>query len=984
MTLASGVRLGPYEILAPIGAGGMGEVYRAKDTRLDRIVAIKVLPQRLAKDASALLRFEREAKAVAALSHPNILEIHDFGADQEITYAVMEYLDGETLRAAISRGPIEWTRALDIAVSVSEGLEAAHSRGVIHRDLKPDNIFLTADSRVKILDFGLAHYEPQVPGSQLTSAPTEAPLTETGMVMGTAPYMSPQQLRGETVDARTDIFSFGCVLYEMLNGKQAFFGNSPADIISAVLTREPPETQMPSLIQSPLSSVLRRCLNKNPDQRFQTARELHRQLVKIRNELTQPQVSLGKQIERQFRKPSILISALFLILLITLGVYKMIRRNAEQDWARNQAIPEITKLIDEEKFYAAFALGLKAEQIIPDDPVLKTLWTRMSRNITVQTNPPGASVFVKDYKTPAGPWDSLGRSPLPKVRIPIGLLRWKIEKDGFETLERADRFPQFANPSQAATLNFTLDTKTSLPEGMVRVSGENFTLQIPGLDHLPPVQLEDYFIDRYEVTNKQYREFVRAGGYAKPEYWKQPFVKDGKQLTWQEAIANFRDSTGRPGPATWEVGEYPAGRDDFAVTGVSWYEAEAYAEFAHKSLPTVYHWSLAAGAWDSAYVVPLSNFGGSGLIKAGDGPAIHRFGTYDMAGNAKEWCWNASGERRFILGGAWNEPTYMFNDPDAQSPFARNATYGFRCAQYLKNVSVAALSPIDWANRDYRKEKPVPDQVFQIYKSLYTYDKTPLNSRIESTDESNETWKREIITFDAAYGNERMTAYLFLPKNASPPFQAVIFFPGSSVIYVRSSDELFRDARNMARIDFIIQGGRAVLYPIYKGTFERGDALNSDIPAPTSLYRDHVIAWSKDLGRSIDYLETRKDIDSGKIAFYGASWGGAMGMLLPAMEPRLKANVLLVGGFYLQKTLPEVDQVNFVSRVTIPTLMLNGRYDFFLPMDSAQIPAFQLLGAPEKDKRQIFYNTGHDIPRTELIREVLNWLDHYLGPVKAK
>jgi dienelactone hydrolase len=326
----------------------------------------------------------------------------------------------------------------------------------------------------------------------------------------------------------------------------------------------------------------------------------------------------------------------------------------------------------------------------------------------------------------------------------------------------------------------------------------------------------------------------------------------------------------------------------------------------------------------------------------------------------------------------------MFNDPDAQSPFARKDSFGFRCVRYLKDVPRGAGDPIEWATRDYRKERPVSDQVFRIYRSLYAYDRTPLNSTIESADDSAALWKREKITFDAAYGEERVTAHLFLPKNAAPPFQAVVFFPGSSVIYMRSSEELLRDARNISRIDFVVQSGRAVLYPVYKGTFERGDALNSDIPAPTGFYRDHVVAWSKDLGRSIDYLETREDIDSGRLAYYGASWGAAMGMLLPALEPRLKANVMLLGGFYLQRTLPEADQINFVSRVTIPTLMLNGRYDFFLPIDTAQVPAFQLLGAPAKDKRHVLYDAGHDIPRTELIREVLNWLDRYLGPVRTE
>jgi len=229
MAIATGTHLGPYKILAPLGHGGMGEVYRAKDTRLDREVAVKVLPEHLAQDADALKRFEREAKAVAALSHSNILDIHDFGTEGGVRYAVMELLEGETLRQQIVEGAIPWRRAIEIASAVAEGLAAAHSKGVIHRDLKPENIFLTSDDRVKILDFGLARFKPQLSQQELTEAPTASHLTETGTVMGTVPYMSPEQVRGATVDARSDIFSFGCVLYEMITGRRPFTGETAAD-----------------------------------------------------------------------------------------------------------------------------------------------------------------------------------------------------------------------------------------------------------------------------------------------------------------------------------------------------------------------------------------------------------------------------------------------------------------------------------------------------------------------------------------------------------------------------------------------------------------------------------------------------------------------------------------------------------------------------------------------------------------------------------
>ena len=274
MPLQTGTRLGPYEILSPLGAGGMGEVFRARDTRLDRDVAIKVLSERLAGDPASLSRFQREAKAVAALSHPNILAIHDFGSEEGVSYAVMELLEGESLRASVAQGPIPWRRAVEIGIAVADGLSAAHVRGIVHRDLKPDNVFLTSDDRVKILDFGLARHERPVNADPLTSAPT-ATGTEPGTVMGTVGYMSPEQVRGDSMDSRTDIFSFGCVLHEMLTGRRAFQRRTWAETMAVILTAEPAElSETGASFPQTLVGITARCLQKNPETRFQTARDL--------------------------------------------------------------------------------------------------------------------------------------------------------------------------------------------------------------------------------------------------------------------------------------------------------------------------------------------------------------------------------------------------------------------------------------------------------------------------------------------------------------------------------------------------------------------------------------------------------------------------------------------------------------------------------------------------------------------------------------
>ena len=274
MPLTAGARLGSYEIVAPLGAGGMGAVYRARDPKLRRDVAIKVLPDETADDPAALVRFQREARAVAALSHPNILSIHDFGTSDGVMYAVAELLQGETLRQRLSHGPLPVRRAIEIARELALGLSAAHEKGIVHRDLKPDNVFLTRDGRVKILDFGLARklrlYAQSVRDDTLSDHNTEP-----GKVVGTTGYMSPEQVRGEAVDARSDIFSFGAMLYEMLSGKRAFRGDTSVETLNAILREEPPPlTETGRAIPPVLERIAAHCLEKQPDHRFQSARDL--------------------------------------------------------------------------------------------------------------------------------------------------------------------------------------------------------------------------------------------------------------------------------------------------------------------------------------------------------------------------------------------------------------------------------------------------------------------------------------------------------------------------------------------------------------------------------------------------------------------------------------------------------------------------------------------------------------------------------------
>lgn len=691
----------------------------------------------------------------------------------------------------------------------------------------------------------------------------------------------------------------------------------------------------------------------------------------------------GRQrLEAGERPPVVRPKVLWLVGLLAAGLLAFavleVSSLRRARWARNQALPEIAHLVDQEKLDKALRLVREAERYIPNDPLLLRLRRSFAIPVSIQTAPLGADIYVRTYSASDEDWTYLGKAPLENVHVPWDYLRWKIARQGFGTVQEAS----FVLPN--VKLTFVLDAAGTSPADMVRVPGGTFQIR-----SAPPVELETSWLDKYEVTNQQFKDFMEKGGYQNQANWRHEFVKDAHLLSWEEAMAEFRDSTGRVAPSTWELGSYPEGQGDFPVGGVSWYEAAAYCESLGKSLPTVYHWYKAAGLGIPSQILHFSNFSGTGPSRIGTHQGLGPYGTYDMAGNVKEWTWNEAGARHYILGGAWNEPSYMFATEDAQLPFSRSATFGFRCAKYVSPLTTSVTRPIETLSRDYTKEHPVPDSVFIFYRSLYSYDRTELDQRLESVDDSSAYWRREKVSFRAAYGNERVTAYLYLPRNARPPYATVIYFPGVSSFFEKSSENIDPDF-----LESVIKSGRAGLYPIYMGTYER--RINSVplrqtpeevvqpgsacLPVGPKAGRDLVTQWAKDLGRSIDYLETRKDIDSHRLAYYGLSLGAVWGPVLTAVEPRFKASVLIGGGLPLEKLPSEIEPLNFAPRVKVPTLMLNGRQDFMYPVKSSQIPLFHLLGVPGADKRHVILESGHVPPWQPIAKESLDWLDRYLGP----
>lgn len=964
-----------YRVLAPVGTGGMGVVYLAEDTILARKVALKFLSPTVAEAPHSRARFLKEAQAESAVDHPNIATIYEIGEWEQQLFIVMAYYEGDTLRGRLARGAMSVDEATAVLRQIAAGLAAAHRAGIVHRDLKPANVMLTRDGQVKILDFGLAKVLSD-------NEKTATRMTATGMVVGTIAYMAPEQARGEEVDARADIWAFGVIAYEMFAGQLPFKGENTAAVLLSLLTETPAAIQqLRPDVPDGLAHIVSAALEKQRARRIITADDIVARLSAAQTPSSSADGAVPPQLPQRSARRSWTVGVLALALAVVAVLGWYVRMGSRSRSARERALPAVERLVEQEKYLAAFRLADEVRRIIPGDPVWARLDPVLSRVASVTTTPPGAKVYYREYGSATDDWTYLGESPLTDARIPNAFLVWKVERTGFAPSEDATGQYPTSTPSRPA-LRFTLHKTKSVPPGMVHVTtgATPFRPILTGFENLPRVTLHDFWIDKYEVTNLEYKRFVDAGGYRTRAYWRHPFVKDGRTLTFEQGTALLTDSTGRPGPAGWESGSYPDGQDDYPVGGVSWYEAAAYAEFAGKSLPTIYHWSRVADQAASAFSVPHSNFGGRGPMKVGASGGLNRFGAVDMAGNMKEWCWNApDASRRYILGGAWDEPVYTFNDPEAKPLFDRGANHGFRCVRYSSGETLADSSAqlVPCEVRDYSKERPVGDTVFDVYRGIYAYDRTDLKSVVESVDDQNPEWRRENVSFTAGHGSERLAAAVFVPKTGRPPYQAVVVFPGSGAIQMATSRDM-----DVRRFEWVMKSGRAAIHPVYKGTFERRDGLESDNPNRSIAYRDHVIAWAREVSRAIDYLETRDEIAAGRSAYLGFSWGAAMGPVFVALEPRFKACVLVMGGFSKQSPLPEVDPLNFASRVRTPTLLLNGRYDFYFPEDTTQIPMFRLFDVPDDRKRRVVYETGHTIPRADLIRESLDWFDRYLGPVR--
>jgi formylglycine-generating enzyme required for sulfatase activity len=1014
--------IGRYVVRAKLGAGGMGEVFLADDTQLGRRVALKFLTPGAETDPLAGRRLLREARAAATLDHPHICAIYEVGEADGRPYIAMQYVEGETLDARMGRTPLVLHEVLLSAVQIADAVCEAHAHGILHRDLKPANIMITTRGEAKVMDFGLAKHN--LAGAESSNAETMSGLTQQGTVIGTAGYMSPEQARGEPLDPRSDLFSVGILLYEMVSGRRPFEGASAAAVAAAILTHEPlPLARFAPHTPPELERIVTKLLKKQTDTRYQTARDLLNDLRALKED-EEFQLRLGRTpppppqmasesvsstadsgadadapasgpaLPSKGRSRRVAAAAIALLLVLAAGGW-LARRGATVRWARTQ-VAQVAALADADRYSDAYDLAVAIVPYVPGDPTLTRLMAVISDTVSVTTDPAGASVYVKrfagEHPGTAPARRLLGTSPLTDVRLARGQYILGIEKDGYARVERTisgvtTRAGTLTITPRPIRINQRLLLASAVPDRMVFVAGGDYRLISWSRPTDRRVQLDDFFIDKYEVSNGDFKEFINAGGYVKREFWTTRLLKDGRTLAWPEAIRGLVDRTGLPGPRTWSNQSFADGKADYPVTDITWYEAAAYAAFRGKQLPTIFQWEKAArngyspGAgvaampWGAFYpgdpLTDRANFGSGPLPTTSAEFGMSAFGVYNMAGNVAEWTSNDSSAGFLATGGSWADSTYAFAQFGARPGFFASGKLGFRCARTDGRG--------DQGGSRIELDQEVPQfaapsaQTFTALANAYQYEKRPLDARVEETAATPE-WRREKITFNGADG-VRAIAYLYLPNHAARPLQVMHYVPAGDVA---SGHRSLPDSMDDRMAPFV-KGGRAAFGVVLQGYIERLNPPGFVVPEISTVeFADLVLNRVTDLRRGLDYLETRPDIDSGRIAAVAPSAGALLGVILGAVETRYRAFVFIGAGIpgYFRTISPAANPINFASKIRVPKLVLQGRYDEDTPLRTATEPFFNLLPEP---KRLALYDGGH-VPSVEVvIRETRDWLEEHLG-----
>lgn len=678
----------------------------------------------------------------------------------------------------------------------------------------------------------------------------------------------------------------------------------------------------------------------------------------------------NKKLEKKSRVKLILSIVLTgLVLLIFIYFFKKINSNQA---LVSEVIPELIEMYDSGKITESFLKSRELLDQYPNNEIIKSYFDKSSKYVYLKTDVDGVDVSVK-Y-----PSDStyfyLGKTPLDSFVVPnlwgnlshkLKLVHNKIEYELNGNEWHNYRFP---------------DPLIEIPDGHKVFLGTDPWMFLQGIN-FEDIKLKSFSIDINEISNKVFQEFVDAGGYENPSFWDFPFQVGNKIYDFNSSIKLFTDRYEKPGPANWSYGKFPSGLDNQPVTGISWFEARAYAKFKNLNLPNIFQWTYASGIPENFMIVDQSvsinsNYNSTQLREITNSEGSYN-GLNNIGGNVKEWVLNPNGddkEKYSIMGGAYNESSYTFNNYYSLSPFDRSIGNGFRLSKNLtNNQSNLDNDIIPDFKRNFDDLNDVSDEVFDVYKSQFEYNKT-LDSKTTNFEVFQEGYTAQKFEMETTYeSEEKLFGYVIYSNKFKDKYNPVIVYPNAGSIGTNTDDWL--PVQLLNQFKYLIDEGYAIIHPVYHNTYSREKTIKTFWASDKVDYKDAIIKIGQDYKRSLDYIESRNDFNFDNMSYFGYSWGSTTSNYLLAIDDRIKSAVLCVGGLMLQKSKKEVEAHYYVRRIKTPILHIIGKEDGIFGYEENYKPWKKLIGTPKNKLKLIeLDDVGHGLPWDTIIKHHSNWI----------
>lgn len=704
---------------------------------------------------------------------------------------------------------------------------------------------------------------------------------------------------------------------------------------------------------------------------------------------------------RESHLPAVVSTAIVILFLASATGYFWVEQDKQLQTNYENALIEIDALINRGLYTDAYLVMRELD--VADGTRRDEYAERIVVPGTPKIEQDGVVLSFKPYNKPEVEWTELGISPFTEpVPLPRGDLQLKLELDGFTTRQVIVKNPgpllqngfYLKNIGRGrfkqAPIPFTSDDDLAKGFQLVPASDQPVFLSGWSRDTLGMDIVADthqFLVQTYEVSNRDYKEFVAAGGYAKQEYWQEPILDaDGKQLDFDKAMAQFIDSTGRPGPVTWSLSNYGEGEGTLPLGGISWYEAMAYANFRQLSLPTVYQWTrYALGPLEGIYPVgaavgDASHFDAREPVEVHQPTGLGPWSTYNTAGNVREWVLNSTTEKLGIIQGSHWESYGNYAQVITAQKMNRHPSNGLRLVDNLGAETPAEqLAVISLVFDDpYTAREPVSEDAFNVMRVQFTAPDRSVDSvQIESLSETD-LWKIEEHTISYTDG-EHLTLYIFKPITGEE-FRTVLYGPPANAFFPTGLQNRTAIPAHLPQFDYVLRGGRAVVLPIWHNSYERRQPDATDPAEVSQFHARGALNWYRDTVNAINYIEDQPDLNSDKLTYLAISYGAAVfGQLITALEPRISNSIFVSGGIVHTTHLnPLLDGINYLPRITQPVLMLNGDQDHIFKWEASSERSYELLGTNPEHKKLIRYDAGHiSFSRDQMIKDVSDWMDQY-------